>query len=308
MRHVRHVHQDRQCRGDEQDAVHAFADDDHANRNRIPDGGQRRRRAVDMALFRPSMRDDGHRHEDSVDQYGQAPGDRTAVNNRHDQRQGADDKEQPEADERDAREQLGLEAWHALLVVHGQLRPAFYSWSCVASIMQVCYRATWPRGKASMNAATSDKSRVLIVDDEPGNIKILSSVLAGDYALSVATGGAQALQVAEVQLPDIVLLDMVMPEMDGIQVCEALKAKDATRDIPVIFVTSMSDSVNEERGFDAGAVDYISKPISPPIVKARVKIHIQNYLSKRFLEKLLSDKDTTLDDAKKEAESLLVFV
>lgn len=159
-----------------------------------------------------------------------------------------------------------------------------------------------------MNAATTEKSRVLIVDDEPGNIKILSSVLAGDYALSVATGGAQALQIAEVQLPDIVLLDMVMPEMDGIQVCEALKANEKTRDIPVIFVTSMSDSANEERGLDAGAVDYISKPISPPIVKARVKIHIQNYLSKRFLEKLLSNKSTTLDDAKKEAQSLLVFV
>ena len=159
-----------------------------------------------------------------------------------------------------------------------------------------------------MNAATADKSRLLIVDDEPGNIKILSSVLAGYYALSVATGGAQALQIAEVQAPDIVLLDMVMPEMDGIQVCEALKSNEKTRDIPVIFVTSMSDSANEERGLDAGAVDYISKPISPPIVKARVKIHIQNYLSKRFLENLLSNKDTTLDDAKKEAESLLVFV
>ncbi|NNE60517.1 MAG: response regulator [Woeseia sp.] len=159
-----------------------------------------------------------------------------------------------------------------------------------------------------MNAATTDKSRVLIVDDEPGNIKILSSVLAGDYALSVATGGEQALQIAEVQLPDIVLLDMVMPGMDGIQVCEALKSNDKTQDIPVIFVTSMSDSANEERGLDAGAVDYISKPISPPIVKARVKIHIQNYLSKRFLENLLSNKSGTLDDAKKEAESLLVFV
>lgn len=159
-----------------------------------------------------------------------------------------------------------------------------------------------------MNAASNDKSRVLIVDDEPGNIKILSSILAGDYALSVATGGEQALQIAEVQLPDIVLLDMVMPGMDGIQVCEALKANEKTRDIPVIFVTSMSDSANEERGLDAGAVDYISKPISPPIVKARVKIHIQNYLSKRFLENLLSNKSGTLDDAKKEAESLLVFV
>ena len=159
-----------------------------------------------------------------------------------------------------------------------------------------------------MNTMVNNKNRVLIVDDEPSNIKILSSILAGDYALSVASSGAQALQVAAAQLPDIVLLDMVMEEMDGIQVCEALKADEETRDIPVIFVTSMSDAANEERGFDAGAVDYISKPISPPIVKARVKIHIQNYLSKRFLEKLLSNKDATLDDAKKEAASLLVFV
>lgn len=159
-----------------------------------------------------------------------------------------------------------------------------------------------------MNASSTDKNRVLIVDDEPGNIKILSSVLAGDYALSVATGGAQALQIAEVQAPDIVLLDMVMPEMDGIQVCEALKASEATKNIPVIFVTSMSDSVNEERGLDAGAVDYITKPISPPIVKARVKIHIQNYLSKRFLENLLANQEASLDQtSKQEAESLLVF-
>jgi putative two-component system response regulator len=159
-----------------------------------------------------------------------------------------------------------------------------------------------------MTANATDKNRILIVDDEPGNIKILSNVLADDYALSVAISGAQALEIAKVQLPDIVLLDMVMPEMDGIQVCQALKADETTKDIPVIFVTSMSDTANEERGLDAGAVDYISKPISPPIVKARVKIHIQNYLSKRFLENLLSDQDATLDDAKKEAESLLVFV
>jgi putative two-component system response regulator len=159
-----------------------------------------------------------------------------------------------------------------------------------------------------MNATPTEKSRILIVDDEPGNIKILSSLLAGDYALSVATSGSQALQIAKVQIPDIVLLDMVMPEMDGIQVCQALKEDETTKNIPVIFVTSMNDTANEERGLDAGAVDYISKPISPPIVKARVKIHIQNYLSKRFLEKLLSNQDATIDDAKKEAESLLVFV
>jgi putative two-component system response regulator len=159
-----------------------------------------------------------------------------------------------------------------------------------------------------MLPAQNDRSRVLIVDDEPGNIKILSNVLAQDYALSVATNGKQALEIARVQSPDIILLDMVMPEMDGIEVCEALKANEKTSDIPVIFVTSMSDTANEERGLDAGAVDYISKPVSPPIVKARVRIHIQNYLSQRFLENLLSSRTTTLDDLKDQAKSLLVFV
>ncbi len=153
-----------------------------------------------------------------------------------------------------------------------------------------------------------NKSRILIVDDEPGNIKILSNLLAQDYTLSVATNGKQALEVARVQSPDIILLDMIMPEMDGIEVCQALKASEDTKDIPVIFITSMSDTANEERGLDAGAVDYISKPISPPIVKARVKIHIQNYLSMRFMENLISEQTTTLDDAKDQAKSLMVFV
>ena len=159
-----------------------------------------------------------------------------------------------------------------------------------------------------MDSNTNDKNRVLIVDDEPGNIKILANVLTADYALSVATSGEQALQIAQVQAPDIILLDMVMPGMDGIQVCELLKADNETKDIPVIFVTSMSDNANEERGLEAGAVDYISKPISPPIVKARVKIHIQNYLSRQFLENLLANQGGQLDaSAKEEAESLLVF-
>jgi response regulator RpfG family c-di-GMP phosphodiesterase len=159
-----------------------------------------------------------------------------------------------------------------------------------------------------MNATSTEKNRILIVDDEPANIKILSNLLAGEYALSVATNGKQALEIARVQSPGLVLLDMIMPGMDGIEVCQALKENEKTCDIPVIFVTSMGDSANEERGLEAGAVDYISKPISPPIVKARVRIHIQNYLSKKFLENLLSSKTTTLEEAKKEAKSLLVFV
>ncbi len=158
-----------------------------------------------------------------------------------------------------------------------------------------------------MPKATDSKSRLLIVDDEPGNIRILSNILAEDYALSAATDGKQALDLAKSQLPDLILLDMVMPDMDGVAVCEALKSMGETSDIPVIFVTSMVDPENEERGLLAGAVDYISKPVSPPIVKARVKIHIQNFLTVRFLESLLSSQTTSLEEAKTQAKSLLVF-
>ena len=156
--------------------------------------------------------------------------------------------------------------------------------------------------------SADEKNRLLIVDDEPTNIQILSEILQEDYVLNAATSGAKALELAGKQHPDLVLLDMMMPEMDGLAVCKALKADPATADIPVIFVTSMSDTENEERGFRAGAVDYISKPVSPPLVRARVKIHIQNYLTVKYLEGLRSDRDMSMEEAKSQAESLLVFV
>ena len=156
--------------------------------------------------------------------------------------------------------------------------------------------------------ATVNKSRLLIVDDEPCNIRILSNILAEDYELSAATNGRQALALANSHSPDLILLDMVMLDMDGLAVCEELKASENTREIPVIFVTSMNDPEYEEKGLLAGAVDYISKPVSPPIVKARVKIHIQNLQTVRFLESLLSSQTTSLEEAKTQAKSLLVFV
>ncbi len=158
-----------------------------------------------------------------------------------------------------------------------------------------------------MPRATDRKSRLLIVDDEPANIRILSNILAEDYVLSAATNAKQALALAKSQSPDLILLDMVMPEMDGLAACEALKAMDETRDIPVIFVTKLDDPENEEQGLLAGAVDYISKPVSPPIVKARVKIHLQNFQTVRFLESLLSSQTTSLEEARTQAKSLLVF-
>jgi putative two-component system response regulator len=163
-------------------------------------------------------------------------------------------------------------------------------------------------GHINMYPETPEKSRLLIVDDEPTNIHILSNILSDDYEIRAANTGERALEAALSQSPDLILLDMIMPGLDGLEVCARLQENEATRDIPVIFVTSMTDPANEELGLQAGAVDYISKPVSPPIVKARVKIHLQNRLTVRFLEGLLSSETTTLDEAKSQAESLLVFV
>ena len=137
------------------------------------------------------------------------------------------------------------------------------------------------------------KSRILVVDDTPANIKILADLLRKDYALSVATNGADALDIACAQdRPDLVLLDIMMPEMDGYEVCRRLKADSKTRDIPVIFITAMSEMEDETKGFSLGAVDYITKPIRPPIVKARVAAQLELALARMTLatqNKILSE-------------------
>lgn len=116
--------------------------------------------------------------------------------------------------------------------------------------------------------------RILIVDDEPTNLKVLKQVLQADYRLSFAKSGADALELAARELPDLILLDVMMPEMTGFEVCQQLKAQTNTVHIPVIFVTALKDEVDETKGFASGAVDYISKPITPAIVKARVRTHL----------------------------------
>jgi serine phosphatase RsbU (regulator of sigma subunit) len=129
-----------------------------------------------------------------------------------------------------------------------------------------------------------DKPRILVVDDTPANIKILADLLRKDYLLSVATGGADALEIAgSSDCPDLVLLDVMMPEMDGYEVCRRLKADPKTKDVPVIFVTAMSEVDDETKGFSLGAVDYITKPIRPPIVQARVAAHLELALARRTL-------------------------
>ena len=116
---------------------------------------------------------------------------------------------------------------------------------------------------------------LLLVDDAPANIQIANSILKDSYKIRIATNGAKALELASVTpLPDLILLDVMMPEMDGYEVCTRLKMSAETRDIPVIFLTGQTEIEDETKGFEVGAVDYIHKPLSPAIVKARVQTHL----------------------------------
>ncbi|WP_313079094.1 two-component system response regulator [Pulveribacter sp.] len=125
-----------------------------------------------------------------------------------------------------------------------------------------------------MTPAEDLRPRLLLVDDEPTNLHVLRHVLEADYRLLFATDGARALEIARSQQPQLVVLDVMMPGMDGYAVCAALKADPATAAIPVIFVTALADPQDEARGFDTGCVDYITKPISAATVRARVRNHL----------------------------------
>ena len=130
------------------------------------------------------------------------------------------------------------------------------------------------------------RETILVVDDQPENITIMIEALKSAYALVAATDGESALERANSDpRPDLVLLDVMMPEMDGHEVCRRLKADPATQGIPVIFVTALDNPDDEARGLALGAVDYITKPISPPVVAARIKAHLQLTQAKRILER-----------------------
>lgn len=117
-------------------------------------------------------------------------------------------------------------------------------------------------------------SPILCVDDEPSNLAVLRETLQGEHRLVFARSGPEALRAVAKHQPSLILLDICMPDMDGYEVCRRLKADPASEKIPVIFITALSETVNERTGFDLGCVDYIAKPISPPIVQARVNTHL----------------------------------
>lgn len=143
------------------------------------------------------------------------------------------------------------------------------------------------------------KPIILIVDDIPANIDVLSEILRPIYQVKVVTNGPMALKIAMgASPPDLILLDIMMPEMDGYEVCRQLKMNISTRNIPVIFVSAMDEVKDEAKGFELGAVDYITKPVSPPIVRARVKTHLELWDQNRSLEKKVLERMIEINDTR----------
>ena len=130
----------------------------------------------------------------------------------------------------------------------------------------------------------TDKPRILIVDDVPGNIKALAEVLHDDHQILMAVNGRDALETASAERVDLILLDVVMPEMDGYQVCRELKTSPKTRHIPVIFVTAKNEPTDETHALSLGGVDFLSKPVVPAVVKARVETHLGLKRAREALE------------------------
>jgi sigma-B regulation protein RsbU (phosphoserine phosphatase) len=128
------------------------------------------------------------------------------------------------------------------------------------------------------------KASILVVDDTPANLTLMTGLLQDEYQIRAVTSGEKALKIAfSDNPPDLILLDIMMPEMDGHEVCRRLKADDKAREIPVIFLTAMSEAEDEEKGLNLGAVDYITKPVSPPIALSRIATHIMLYRQKKAL-------------------------
>ena len=143
-------------------------------------------------------------------------------------------------------------------------------------------------------APASKKPVVLVVDDAPESIDVLRGVLSNDYQVNAAINGQTALKLAERLKPDIILLDVMMPEMDGYEVCRRLKANPITAKVPIVFVTTLSDVTNEARGLELGAVDYVTKPYVPALVKSRVRTHVSLHHQHVLLEDLVSQRTAEL--------------
>lgn len=142
-------------------------------------------------------------------------------------------------------------------------------------------------------AESSAKARILIVDDQPENLHTMMTILHDKYAVVAATSGEKALEFAARQpQPDLILLDIRMPGMDGFETCRRMKGMESTREIPVIFITALTETEEKIRGFGAGAVDYVTKPIQPEEFMARVGVHLRIRELTAGLQKALAEIKT----------------
>ncbi len=145
----------------------------------------------------------------------------------------------------------------------------------------------------------NEKSNILVVDDTPENIDLLLEILKDDYKVRAAINGEQALKIARLNVaPDLILLDVMMPGIDGFEVCRQLKSDPTTSHIPIIFVTAKITTSDEIEGFSLGAVDYITKPISPPVVLARVRTHLALYDQNRELYRKVREQTRDINDTR----------
>ena len=153
-----------------------------------------------------------------------------------------------------------------------------------------------------MSKASTPRATVLVVDDTPQNLELLDECLSPFYRVKVATSGERALALCAASVPDLVVLDVMMPEMDGFEVLRRLKAEPSTRAVPVIFATAKGDKADEHIGLELGAADYITKPIHIPVLLARIKTHIALYEYQRDLERLVRQRTAELSEALKRVE------
>ncbi|KAA0971662.1 diguanylate cyclase [Aureimonas fodinaquatilis] len=149
------------------------------------------------------------------------------------------------------------------------------------------------------------KSTILIVDDEISNIEIMNAILEDDYEICFATSGEQALEIARTIFPDLILLDILLPGIDGFEVCRQLKTDELMADVPVIFTTGLGDTEDEVRGLMLGAIDYVTKPIQPIILKARVGNHVElKRLRDQLAEIAVTDALTGLSNRRRLEQTL----
>ena len=146
----------------------------------------------------------------------------------------------------------------------------------------------------------SAQGTVLVVDDVTENIAVLAGVLQGSYRVIFATNGLEALRLVELHTVDLILLDVMMPELDGYEVCRRLKANMATRHIPVIFISALGEVEDEARGLELGAADYLQKPCHASIVRLRVRVHMEQHNQSLALERHVRERTAELEESRKE--------